>query len=43
MTPERYHRVKDTLARALECEDTQQRVAFLNRNCADDSELRAEV
>ncbi|HEY0369546.1 MAG TPA: hypothetical protein VGC85_08120, partial [Chthoniobacterales bacterium] len=43
MTPERYQQVKAALAAALECDDTQQRVAFLNSKCGDDLELRREV
>src|SRR6188768_1599174 len=43
VTPERYQLVKETLAGALECDDTQQRVAFLEQNCDSDAELRAEV
>jgi tetratricopeptide (TPR) repeat protein len=43
VTPERYQQVKSTLATALECDDTQQRVAFLAHACGEDAELHAEV
>ncbi|HEV3408664.1 MAG TPA: protein kinase [Chthoniobacterales bacterium] len=43
MTPERWQRVKTTLADALERTDGDEREAFLAVTCADDSALRSEV
>jgi len=42
MTPERWHQVKELFNAALECE-TGLRAVFLDRNCAGDPALRAEV
>jgi non-specific serine/threonine protein kinase/serine/threonine-protein kinase len=43
MTPERWQRVKNTLATALEFPDEQGRDAFVRSACADDTALRREV
>jgi serine/threonine protein kinase len=42
MTPERWSRIKDVLADALEC-DPNDRTALLNRACVGDEDLRAEL
>jgi serine/threonine protein kinase len=42
MTPEQWQKVKEIFHSALECETGQRRI-FLDRACADDQELRAEV
>ena len=42
MTPERYARIKDVLANALE-QPEEQRAAFLDQVCGADQELRREV
>jgi eukaryotic-like serine/threonine-protein kinase len=42
MTPERWSRIKDIFAAALEREPTQ-RATYLEQACGDDVELRAEV
>lgn len=43
MKPERWQQVKQTLAAALDQEDTRARSAFLQEACADDTALRREV
>lgn len=43
MTPERWELVKETLARALEYSADDERSAFLQSACADDTGLRREV
>ena len=42
MTPERWSRIKDIFATALEREPTQ-RASYVEEACGDDAELRAEV
>ncbi len=42
MTPERYNRIKQLFAEAIELEG-QQRDAYLTKACRDDAELRSEV
>ncbi|MEY2512176.1 MAG: eukaryotic-like serine/threonine-protein kinase [Verrucomicrobiota bacterium] len=43
MTPERWQKVKNTLASALERPEENERAAFLAATCADDISLRREV
>jgi non-specific serine/threonine protein kinase/serine/threonine-protein kinase len=43
MTPDRWHKVKSTLAAALEQPDEKERAEFLASACADDTALRREV
>ena len=43
MTPARWQQVKNTLADALERNDTTERHSFLDQTCADDTALRREV
>jgi hypothetical protein len=42
MTPDRWQRVKDVFS-AASALDEPQRAAYLDKACADDAELRAEV
>ncbi|MDQ6764808.1 MAG: serine/threonine protein kinase [Verrucomicrobiota bacterium] len=43
ITPARWRQVKDILADALGYDEAAERAAFLERSCAGDAELRAEV
>ncbi len=43
MTPDRWRKVKETLASAMERETTTDRAQFLSETCADDTALRREV